>query len=393
VALDNRSLESLEESDLQRLIQNEVPEGRTIEYKGELHLEEPRQRKEFLADVSSFANAGGGHLLIGIKAMNGTPRELTPMSIENIDGEKLRLENLIRDGVEPRISGIGIKAIGPNPPNVVLVIRIPRSWSAPHMVTHGGTSKFYSRNSAGKFPMDTSEIRTAFTASQGLGERIRILHRDRIHLIVNEQTPSPVEDGAKVILHLVPLTVFDPDHQVDLSQVRRLTSQLGPLVGEVTDRRFNFDGFLTARTRDSGASKPSYVQVFRNGMIEVVDGWVLSRGRAIPSTSFEGYLIKGVARYLEVAQQLAVQPPLNMMLSLTNVRGHQMEVDHRRINWEESHAIDRDYLYVPEILVESFDMDPSLLLRPAFDSIWNAAGYPRSMNYDSDGWIPGRQQT
>jgi hypothetical protein len=41
---------------------------------------------------------------------------------------------------------------------VVLRIRIPPSWAAPHIVTFQGLSRFYPRNSAGKYPLDAGEI-------------------------------------------------------------------------------------------------------------------------------------------------------------------------------------------------------------------------------------------
>lgn len=57
---------------------------------------------------------------------------------------------------------------------------------------------------------------------------------------------------------------------------------------------------------------------------------------------------------------------------------------------EHGYPIDRDALISPEILVESFEIDPTKVMRPIFDSIWNAAGWPRSMNYDEAGeWGKG----
>jgi hypothetical protein len=43
---------------------------------------------------------------------------------------------------------------------------------------------------------------------------------------------------------------------------------------------------------------------------------------------------------------------------------------------------------VPERL--RFEIDPTKVMQPIFDSIWNAAGWPRSMNYDEAGeWGKG----
>jgi hypothetical protein len=49
------------------------------------------------------------------------------------------------------------------------------------------------------------------------------------------------------------------------------------------------------------------------------------------------------------------------------------------------HEVDRDYLLIPEILVESYDTPASEILRPAFDAVWQACGFPRSLNYDEQG--------
>lgn len=66
----------------------------------------------------------------------------------------------------PRIPGISMRAVPLKGKRFVIVIRIPKSWASPHMITKG-SSKFYSRNSAGKYPLDVFEIRTAFNVSLG----------------------------------------------------------------------------------------------------------------------------------------------------------------------------------------------------------------------------------
>lgn len=88
------------ESDLQSLIVNAVPEGKTIEYKQQLQINLDSEKKEFLADVSSFANASGGDLIIGISEEEGNPKEL--LGIE-IDDERLRkIDGVIREGINPK---------------------------------------------------------------------------------------------------------------------------------------------------------------------------------------------------------------------------------------------------------------------------------------------------
>ena len=109
----NKDIDQITEQDLQELIDNEVIEAKTSEYKGELPGGTDSEKKEFLADISSFANASGGDIIYGITSdkNTGKPLELKGLSITNADNEILRLENIIRDGIEPRIPSINTKSI------------------------------------------------------------------------------------------------------------------------------------------------------------------------------------------------------------------------------------------------------------------------------------------
>jgi hypothetical protein len=47
--------------------------------------------------------------------------------------------------------------------------------------------------------------------------------------------------------------------------------------------------------------------------------------------------------------------------------------------------VERDHLFMEEIIIQNPDQDFSKLIRPAFDRIWNACGWARSLNYDEAG--------
>ena len=103
MALDAKKLEDLSEADLASLISNSVAESRLIEYKQELRNSSDAERKEFFADVSSFANASGGHLIYGLQENAGTPTGIAPLAVADVNAETLRLESMIRDSIEPRM--------------------------------------------------------------------------------------------------------------------------------------------------------------------------------------------------------------------------------------------------------------------------------------------------
>ncbi len=165
MSLSDKQLDSIHEDDLQDLIDNKVSERKIIEYKQSLPSNSHEDKREFLADVSSFANAAGGHLIYGIREESGIPVELCGIQITNADAEILRLENIIRGCIEPGIPGEHMWPIPLQTSRVAIIIRIPRSWALPHVVKFERHWRSYSRNSAGKYPLDVSEVKALFDLS------------------------------------------------------------------------------------------------------------------------------------------------------------------------------------------------------------------------------------
>jgi hypothetical protein len=73
-----------------------------------------------------------------------------------------RLENVLRDGLAPRVQGIRFWPVAGFERGPGLIVRIPRSWAAPHMVTFQQSGKFFKRHSGGKHQLDVFEVRDAF---------------------------------------------------------------------------------------------------------------------------------------------------------------------------------------------------------------------------------------
>jgi predicted HTH transcriptional regulator len=62
-----------------------------------------RKKLEFLADVTSFANSNGGTIFYGIEAKDGQPISMDGFEISNLDKFKLRIEEILKDNIKPRI--------------------------------------------------------------------------------------------------------------------------------------------------------------------------------------------------------------------------------------------------------------------------------------------------
>jgi len=390
MAFQSKPLDQITETDLQDLINNQVRESKTIEYKENLSGNTDDEKKEFLADVSSFANASGGFIIWGIKTDpkdKGLPIFLTGITTTSPDQEILRLENMIRDGIEPRIPGIAIQPVTLQNAKTILIAHVPRSWALPHMVVFKNSSRFYSRNSAGKYQLDVSEIRSLFVLSQTFIERVKNFRTERLSSIIADETPVKIQNNPKIVLHLVPINSFSFESRVDLSLLHDEYNDI-----RITFRnmgfeafRYNLDGILAYLQRQNMPVAAKYIQIFRNGIIEIVDTSILGNDKKIPSEEFEDDMVYKLKNCLFLYRHMKIEPPLFIFLSLLNVLDYHMEVRRyvKTPTGIKPHPIDRENLIIPEIMIENFDIDPSSALKPIFDMVWNAAGWPRSM-YDED---------
>lgn len=390
---NGKPLDSITEDDLQALIDLKVSENKIIEYKLELPKGNDSDTKEFLYDVSSFANASGGHLIYGIRA--GTeedkslPVELCGLDgISDIDQLILGLNQKILAGIRPRIPGLNIQAVPLQNSRYTIVIEIPKSFSSPHMIIFKNDSKFYSRNSNGKYPLDVDELRLAFTLAQNIKERIIDFRRDRLSRVVSGETPVPLASGAKLVLHIIPISAFDSVFTIDVNNIVSLYSKkiewFAPLEvnGSGWNQQYNFDGYLIySRERQSHFSS-SFLQIFRQGIIEAtnIDFAGIFKQQNFIYPDYENMIINGLENYLRIQQNLGIEPPILIMLSLLGVKNHIMGVDHK-FNRTYGNPITQNSLILPEVILEDYDSDLDEIMKPIFDIVWNAAGYPGSLNY------------
>jgi hypothetical protein len=133
MALLHIPLAQIDEARLQALIAAGAAESRTIDYKRTIYGNAHADHSEFLADTSSFANTSGGDLVLGMAATNGIPTAITPLSMP-MDPEILRLEQIARGGLQPRIADIAFHAVPIQAGGSVLVIRVARSYNASRLM-------------------------------------------------------------------------------------------------------------------------------------------------------------------------------------------------------------------------------------------------------------------
>ena len=384
-----KRLDDITEDDLQALISNKVREGRTLDYKRELPGNSDGAKKEFLADASSFANTAGGHLVFGVDEDQGLPTEICGLQSADIDQEVRRLDSILASGLSPRIR-YAARGITCTSGQKTLVIRVERSWFGPHRVVFSGHDRFYARNSAGKYALDVSELRAAFALSGTVTDRIRAFRADRIIALSNNQTPIPFAEGPKIVVHCIPVESFAGQPQYDVIPFYENPGRLPPMGAFGWDHRLNLEGIIVF-----SGNKPSssYTQLYRNGVLEIVNGRLLAgeyRGRPlIPSIAYEQQVLEYLPFCFRLLEEFGCNVPVDVALTLTNTRGLCMGVD--GIQFGSGYPIQEENLVLPETIVHEFSTPVAKVLKPMFDLVWNACGYPSSTNFDADGnWVRRR---
>lgn len=397
-----KNFDDISKPDIDYLIETESGELKTLEYKEKLPGQKDSDKKEFLADISSFANASGGDVIYGIEAAvdengkkTGEPEAVVPLEGVNTDEAKLLIENLVRTGIEPRIR-IHVKEIAgynKDGKGFVILVRIPQSFASPHMVKFKNTSRFYCRNSAGKYQLDVQEIRNAFLAIDSQAERIRGFLQDRLAKIMADETPLRLSTPHRLVLHILLLNSFLNQERLDFSDEHNLRSNFVPIAVSGWNHRYNLDGFLTYRADRNTGICDSYCQIFFDGTIEAVYADILRTKSGetpqrediafIVSKAYEAEVVKAIRNYFKEYKTLGIEAPIVISMALLGCKGACMWTDFA--SGLDSHPIDRDVVVLPEVTADSLDEEVPTIMKPIFDAVWNACGLPCSYNYTESG--------
>lgn len=219
-------------------------------------------------------------------------------------------------------------------------------------------------------------------------DKIEQIRDERINKIRGGKTPLPFYDNAKIVLHMFPFSTIVLEQEIDINKAG-LTKALTPMratYGYSWD--YNYDGFYSFVISSKEKCR-SYVQLFRNGCIEAVEGLTLNpttHGKVIPGILYETQLVNAIKEYLEAYKLLAIEPPFYIYISLIGVKDYAMAT----LSWDvrDSLKITEDDLILNVVIINSYDDRPEDVLRPIFNRIWNACGYSRSIHYDEYGnWL------
>ena len=385
MSIDKATLEDVSWADLEELVEGGVPEALRLEYKRKPYGGSDDDKRELLKDVSALANSAGGHLIIGIAAINGCAEKLDGVDKAIVDAEVLRMESIIRSSVEPRIVGLQMQAVTSDSGRTAIVIRVQRSWNGPHRVTFKGLNKFYVRGSASVNEASVEELRTMFTQAGSALDQAREFRRERLQFVLGA-FGVPLAGPGRLVLHIVPVASLSSSTLVDLVHAKKNQQKFRPIGLDGSYPQFNFEGFAVAASREANLG---YTQIFRNGCFESAKGDVIrvNNGRRLLFIrELEREFFDVFEGYLNGLRDLNVPPPFILMITIEGAAGAHITLTNS-FSTDRSLALPLHLLHLPECVVEDYGdaLVYQRAIQPAFDALWNAGGYERDPFFSVDG--------
>ena len=367
-------------ADLHQLVTSGASEDRTLEFKRELPGGSDAEIKEFLADVTSLANAHGGDLVFGVEESAGTAARIAGLAAIDIDVAILRLENLIRDGVEPRLSGARLRWIDLGNGTGVLAIRLPASLAAPHRIRFKNSGRFYSRNSRGKYEMDTHELRLAFTASEQLPVRLRGLHEAATAGARGENMPFRMNANPHVVISVMPLGFFRELRDLAITPELALApvEPGGAMISLLT-----LEGALIHTPIGDQSSVRSYALTHGSGRIDAA--WTIGGERHIGQgephrlvwpAKFESGVIDMACSAATKLGTFGVEAPWVVFISVAGIARYKLMLG----NHETSEPAWRTAAKLPDLVLDRISAET---LVPVFRSFWRLFGQERPANWSA----------
>lgn len=376
-------------ADLTAIIAAQATEGPHLDFKRELPRSDGSGRHEVLADISAFANSSGGDVIYGIdEDGEGRASAIAPL-VGNADEEARRIQDVLMNGLEPRVPGIEVHGVNVDS-GFVLIVRVPQSWAGPHRVK--SNQHFFVREGSRKRQLDVPEVRGLFLRSEHQAQKVRDFRTDRLGKILSGEAPHLLIPGPVLVVHLVPTQAALG--LVTVNPVTYVRARALPALGtEVSFARLNVDGALGVRNATAEGTH-GYTQFFREGYFEtvkVVTGKKANGRFYLPSVAYEEHLIKLLERFRCELEYIGVGQEMTCMLSLTDAKNVELGIDRFNYSLDDHQGVfDRKTLVLPDVLLPS-ELPANQALRPLFDLVWQSAGLERSFNYNAAGdWAPNR---
>ena len=372
---------------LESLIKNGIEENLHLDYKEKV----VHNNAEVAKDISSFANRDGGNIIYGIKEEDHKPKEIIPINEKDI---RERIDQISKNGIDPPLE-VRILPVDVNINSTkgqVFIVYIPRKYPILHQAKK--KKRYYIRTEFTSTPMSNSEIKLAFNLSYRLDQKLEDYRMERLSKIIEGKAQLNVANLTRIVLQMIPINSLTQSLNIPLDSYSDILQRyIFPIQRYGYKKwRMNLDGFIHWY-EDEKTNPHSYVQLYRNGIIEAVDCYLINPTEKkngpdyiLNITYIEKVLINVIQKYFKALKALNVQLPIYVFLSFISVKNYYIPLEFQfKLIKTKSDLIDRENVMLPSIKIEHYDIEIDRALKPCFDALWNACGQPYSLNYDENG--------
>lgn len=385
----DKQFQDIDWDDIELLIATEQSENENLDYKRDITGSKDADKKEFLADLCSFANGEGGYIIFGIEEKIEEGRNSgRPSNVKNVlnSGVEInRLEQIAVSGIAPRLPDLKIRVVSsPDKNDNIIIVKVSKSWIAPHMVSVEQVNKFWIRKQNSKFPMDYGEIKSSFILGSNVEESIRKFCSDREMFMNQQSTVRPIKNERSLMIHVVPLSTFGRKRGA-ISELKNDNSLLMPMSDDSVSTKINIDGF--ARYCVAQAVE-SYAQVFWDYSHEFVDSFILTSFEC-PNEVFIGRIGKAVCKATRIAfenlERLGATGPKAVILRINGIKN--VKLVNSNSQFEIAREFDRSRIVISDVL--ELNNNYLRVTGQLMESVAYAAGYETARHVENGEWVLG----
>lgn len=209
----------------------------TVTFEGKREIS--NKSVDIATDLSAFANTSGGVLIYGLA--EDSNQKLTMLNPIKLKGERERIDQIVRTCVD-EVPFFKVTAIETqqDPAIGYLVVLVPPSERAPHMVIVKGVNRFYGRSETGNYVLTQVEVARLY-------ERRGVSEASVLPLLEEAIKEAPVPDNERFAhLHIVVRPVLAEDALLDraLSSGKNHKELLSKVLDQISSSGIYKDGYV-----------------------------------------------------------------------------------------------------------------------------------------------------
>jgi hypothetical protein len=382
-----KKLSDIQVEDLQRLIDEKVQERDTVEYKRDMYGTTDADKREMLRDITSMANHRGGYLLIGIDEDDeGIPANIIGTESGN---HVERIRSCCLDNIEKRIIGLDIRDMPLGNGKVVVIVSIPESINAPHMIIQSGLNQFWKRHGRQKDKMTIDEVGEAFD------RRLSNLNRlDRFLFIRKAEILEDIGEQTLMIISASPaylrdeIVLSNQDEKIR-TMIRNPTRYQNQNDGIYSGTPYPTINGLRADNRipfhSDNKTVNQYIEVFFNGYIEF--GFLMTpfsqHGTYFASLVETPYIVDFLGFTQNIFEQFFPFLPIIVSFSIFNAKGIWLATSNSgedaKVKWQ------RQHLELGNFFIDNISNERKLVTKRICDRIWQCFNREKCNLFDNDG--------